>query len=38
MITDLLNKQILSCYDVYNGNRMFKIMDSDRIVRMDKGV
>lgn len=37
VITDLLNKQILSCYDVYNGNRMFKIMDSDRIVRMDKG-
>lgn len=38
VITDLLNKQILSCYDVYNGNRMFKIMDSDRIVRMDEGV
>lgn len=37
VITDLLNKQVLSCYEVYNCNRTFKINDSDRIVRMDEG-
>lgn len=38
VITNLLNKQVLSCFYVYNGNRTFKINDSDRIVRMDEGV
>lgn len=38
VITDLLNKQVLSCYEVYNCNRTFKINDSDRIVKMDEGV
>ena len=38
VITDLLNKQILSVSYIYNGNRTFKINDSDRIVRMDEGV
>lgn len=38
VITDLLNKQILSVSYVYNGNRIFKMNDSDRIVRMDTDV
>lgn len=38
VITDLLNKQILSVSCVYNGNRTFKFNDSGGFVRMEEGV
>lgn len=38
VITDLLNKQIMSAFCVFNGNRTFKINDYNGVVRMDEGV
>lgn len=38
IITDLLNKQIISASCVYNGNRTFKINDDSGVVKMDEGV